>query len=136
MVFATGYDYRFPFLPSDLQVKSGYRLRLYKHVFPPTLARPTLAVIGFIHGFGAINPLSEMQARWATRVFKGKVQHRLSFRPRKKMIFNGGRYLTMHKTKFWQCNVLVCTSLPNPPKLLKCTLMLHLTLKPKSEACF
>ncbi|XP_054458151.1 flavin-containing monooxygenase 5-like [Anoplopoma fimbria] len=71
VVFATGFNYSFPFLPSALQAKSGYRLRLYKHVFPPALTKPTLAVVGFIHGFGAINPLAEMQARWATRVFKG-----------------------------------------------------------------
>lgn len=73
VVFATGYDYSFPFLPPDLQAKSGYRLRLYKHVFPPALTRPTLAVVGFIHGLGAINPLAEMQGRLATRVFKGLV---------------------------------------------------------------
>uniref|UniRef100_A0A3B3WFS7 Flavin-containing monooxygenase n=1 Tax=Poecilia mexicana TaxID=48701 RepID=A0A3B3WFS7_9TELE len=69
-VFATGYNYSFPFLPPDLQAKSGYRLRLYKHVIPPTLAHPTLAVVGFIHGLGAINSMAEMQARWSTRVFK------------------------------------------------------------------
>ncbi|KAM7388523.1 hypothetical protein PAMP_024691 [Pampus punctatissimus] len=71
VVFATGYNYSFPFLPSALQAKCGYRLHLYKHVFPPGLTRPTLAVVGFIHGLGAINPLAEMQARWATRIFKG-----------------------------------------------------------------
>ncbi|XP_071751661.2 flavin-containing monooxygenase 5-like [Centroberyx gerrardi] len=71
VVFATGYNYSFPFLPSALQAKCGYRLRLYQHVFPPGLSQPTLAVVGFIHGLGAINPLAEMQARWATRVFKG-----------------------------------------------------------------
>lgn len=76
VMFATGYNYSFPFLPSTLQAKCGYRLHLYKHVFPPGLIQPTLAVVGFIHGLGAINPLAEMQARWATRVFKGKVQHR------------------------------------------------------------
>lgn len=72
VIFATGYNYSFPFLPPEIQTKSGFRLCLYKHVFPPSLAPPTLAVVGFIHGFGAINPLAEMQARWATRVFKGK----------------------------------------------------------------
>ncbi|XP_034438986.1 dimethylaniline monooxygenase [N-oxide-forming] 5-like [Hippoglossus hippoglossus] len=71
VVFATGYNYSFPFLPSALQAKCGYRLRLYKHVFPPGLTQPTLAVVGFIHALGAINALAEMQARWATRVFKG-----------------------------------------------------------------
>lgn len=75
VVFATGFDYSFPFLPPDLQAKCGYRLRLYKHVFPPALTKPTLAVVGFIHSFGAVNPMAEMQGRWATRVFKGRVQH-------------------------------------------------------------
>ncbi|XP_008275670.1 dimethylaniline monooxygenase [N-oxide-forming] 5-like [Stegastes partitus] len=73
VVFATGYNYGFPFLPAALQAKCGYRLRLYKHVFPPALTKPTLAVVGFIHGLGAINPLAEMQARWATRVLKGLI---------------------------------------------------------------
>ncbi|XP_051802567.1 flavin-containing monooxygenase 5-like [Acanthochromis polyacanthus] len=73
VVFATGYNYGFPFLPAALQAKCGYRLCLYKHIFHPKLTKPTLAVVGFIHGFGAINPLAEMQARWATRVFKGLI---------------------------------------------------------------
>nr|XP_057930295.1 flavin-containing monooxygenase 5-like isoform X2 [Doryrhamphus excisus] len=71
VVFATGYNYSFPFLPPALQEKSGYRLCLYKHVFPPSLSKPTLAVVGFVHGLGSLTPLAEMQARWATRVFKG-----------------------------------------------------------------
>ncbi|XP_057698229.1 flavin-containing monooxygenase 5-like [Corythoichthys intestinalis] len=71
VVFATGYNYSFPFLPLALQEKSGHRLCLYKHVFPPRLSRPTLAVVGFISGLGSFTPLAEMQARWATRVFKG-----------------------------------------------------------------
>ncbi|XP_016898486.1 dimethylaniline monooxygenase [N-oxide-forming] 5-like isoform X3 [Cynoglossus semilaevis] len=61
VVFATGYNYSFPFLPSELQIKCDYRLQLYKHIFPPGLAHPTLAVVGFIHALGAVNPLSEMQ---------------------------------------------------------------------------
>ncbi|KAJ8277844.1 hypothetical protein GJAV_G00080760 [Gymnothorax javanicus] len=71
VVFATGYNYDFPFLPPSVKVKSGHRLGLYKHVFPPNLEHPTLAVVGFIHGLGAIMPQAEMQARWATQVFKG-----------------------------------------------------------------
>ncbi|KAL1022505.1 hypothetical protein UPYG_G00028580 [Umbra pygmaea] len=71
IVFATGYNYGFPFMPPDVMHKSGHRVGLYKHVFPPTLEHPTLAVVGFIHGLGAIMPMAEMQARWATRVFIG-----------------------------------------------------------------
>ena len=54
---------------------SGNKATLYKYMFPPGLERPTLAVIGLVQPLGAIMPISEMQARWATRVFKGK-QHR------------------------------------------------------------
>lgn len=52
--------------------KSGHRMGLYKHIFPPNMEHPTLAVVGFIHALGAIMPQAEMQARWVTRVFKGE----------------------------------------------------------------
>ncbi|XP_055020726.1 flavin-containing monooxygenase 5-like [Boleophthalmus pectinirostris] len=74
VIFATGYDYNFPFLPQELQKKTGYRLRLYKQMIPPSLAHPTLAVVGLINALGAVNCLSEMQGRWATRVFKGIIK--------------------------------------------------------------
>ena len=50
---------------------SGNKANLYKYMFPPGLERPTLVVIGLVQPLGAIMPISEMQARWATRVFKG-----------------------------------------------------------------
>ncbi|XP_074492061.1 flavin-containing monooxygenase 5-like isoform X1 [Sebastes fasciatus] len=71
IVFATGYNYDFPFLPSSAIYKSGHRVGMYKHVFPPNLEHTTLAVVGFIHALGAIMPQAEMQARWVARVFKG-----------------------------------------------------------------
>ncbi|XP_054458153.1 flavin-containing monooxygenase 5-like [Anoplopoma fimbria] len=71
VVFATGYNYSVPFLPSAQKAKCGDKLRLYKHVFPPAMAKPTLAVVGFVHSVGPITPVAEMQARWSTRVFKG-----------------------------------------------------------------
>ncbi|XP_056271495.1 flavin-containing monooxygenase 5-like isoform X1 [Pseudoliparis swirei] len=71
IVFATGYNYDFPYIPSDAIYKSGHRVGLYKHVFAPNLEHPTLAVVGFIHGFGSIMPQAEIQARWVARVFKG-----------------------------------------------------------------
>ncbi|XP_037104906.1 flavin-containing monooxygenase 5-like [Syngnathus acus] len=75
VVFATGYDYNFPFLPSDLQDKCGpgHLHRLYRHVFALGLAPPTLAVIGLIDGLAPVNCVAELQARWATRVFKGLI---------------------------------------------------------------
>lgn len=47
---------------------------LYKYVFPTHLQRPTLAILGLIKPFGAIMPVTEMQARWVTCVFKGLCQ--------------------------------------------------------------
>ncbi|XP_076009203.1 flavin-containing monooxygenase 5-like isoform X1 [Genypterus blacodes] len=71
IVFATGYNYDWPYLPNNVMYKSGHRVGLYKHVFPPNMEHPTLAVVGFIHALGAIMPQAELQARWVTRVLKG-----------------------------------------------------------------
>uniref|UniRef100_A0A8C2HFG6 Flavin-containing monooxygenase n=1 Tax=Cyprinus carpio TaxID=7962 RepID=A0A8C2HFG6_CYPCA len=71
VVFATGYTFSFPFLPSHVIPVSKNKVSLYKYVYPTGLEHTTLAVIGLIQPLGAIMPISEMQARWATRVFKG-----------------------------------------------------------------
>uniref|UniRef100_A0A8C2CDN9 Flavin-containing monooxygenase n=1 Tax=Cyprinus carpio TaxID=7962 RepID=A0A8C2CDN9_CYPCA len=71
VVFATVYTFSFPFLSSHVIPVSKNKVSLYKYVYPPGLEQPTLAVIGLIQPLGAIMPISEMQARWATRVFKG-----------------------------------------------------------------
>ncbi|NXM54285.1 FMO5 monooxygenase, partial [Illadopsis cleaveri] len=70
VVFATGYSFSFPFLEGCVKVVEN-QIPLYKFVFPPDLEKPTLAFIGFIQPLGAIMPISELQCRWATRVFKG-----------------------------------------------------------------
>ncbi|CAL8254759.1 unnamed protein product [Merluccius merluccius] len=74
VVFATGYSFSFPFLTANVLPVSGNKASLYKYVFPPKLGKQTLAVIGLVQPLGAIMPISEMQARWATRVFKGCVK--------------------------------------------------------------
>ncbi|XP_061594081.1 flavin-containing monooxygenase 5-like [Cololabis saira] len=74
VVFATGYKFFFPFLAAQVVSVSENKASLYKYVFPPELERPTLAIIGLVQPLGAIMPISEMQARWATRVFKGCVK--------------------------------------------------------------
>lgn len=72
VVYCTGYKFGFAFLdPSIVEVKDN-RCDLYKYVFPPHLKHPTLAMVGFIQPVGAIMPISEMQARWITRVFNKK----------------------------------------------------------------
>ncbi|NXT86496.1 FMO5 monooxygenase, partial [Anhinga rufa] len=70
VVFATGYSFSFPFLEGCVKVVEN-QIPLYKFVFPPDLEKPTLAFIGLIQPLGAVMPISELQCRWATRVFKG-----------------------------------------------------------------
>ncbi|XP_069497187.1 flavin-containing monooxygenase 5-like [Ambystoma mexicanum] len=70
IVFATGYNFAFPFFEDSVLNVSNNQVSLYKFVFPPHLEKPTVAVIGLVQPLGAIMPISELQARWATRVFK------------------------------------------------------------------
>ncbi|XP_063282762.1 flavin-containing monooxygenase 5-like [Pelobates fuscus] len=69
--FATGYSFSFPFFDDPALKVVNNKIPLYKMVFPPVLEKTTVACIGLIQPIGAIMPLSELQARWATRVFKG-----------------------------------------------------------------
>lgn len=71
VIFATGYGLSFPFFEEPLKSFCTKKLFLYKRVFPPNLERPTLAIIGLIGLTGAISTGTELQARLATRVFKG-----------------------------------------------------------------
>lgn len=71
IVFATGYTFSFPFLEDSLVKVEDNKVLLYKAMFPPRLEKPTLACIGLIQPLGSIFPTVELQARWATRVFKG-----------------------------------------------------------------
>lgn len=73
VIFATGYTFAFPFLEDSVKVVKN-KVSLYKKVFPPNLEKPTLAIIGLIQPLGAIMPISELQGRWATQVFKGLKQ--------------------------------------------------------------
>ncbi|TKS74792.1 Dimethylaniline monooxygenase [N-oxide-forming] 3 [Collichthys lucidus] len=71
VVFCTGYHVNFPFLPPALSDGPQGELTLYKRLFPPSLLRPTLAVMGLFQTKGPIMPIVEMQARWAAKVFTG-----------------------------------------------------------------
>ncbi|XP_030352281.1 dimethylaniline monooxygenase [N-oxide-forming] 5-like isoform X2 [Strigops habroptila] len=70
VIFATGYSFSFPFLEGCVNVVEN-QIPLYKFMFPPDLEKPTLAFIGLIQPLGAIMPISELQCRWATRIFRG-----------------------------------------------------------------
>ncbi|XP_009271603.1 PREDICTED: dimethylaniline monooxygenase [N-oxide-forming] 5 [Aptenodytes forsteri] len=70
VVFATGYSFSFPFLEGCVKVVEN-QISLYKFMFPIDLEKPALAFIGLIQPLGPIMPISELQSRWATRIFKG-----------------------------------------------------------------
>ncbi|XP_006876061.1 PREDICTED: dimethylaniline monooxygenase [N-oxide-forming] 5-like [Chrysochloris asiatica] len=70
IIFATGYTLSFPFLENDSTIMDNHH-SMFKFVFPPQLEKPTLAFIGILQPVGATIPTSELQSRWAVRVFKG-----------------------------------------------------------------
>ncbi|XP_071820461.1 flavin-containing monooxygenase 5-like [Apostichopus japonicus] len=74
VVLATGYDIAFPFLYESFAKIEDNKISLYKHMFYPEMEQPTLAVLGLLQPWGALNPVVELQCRWATRVFNGKVK--------------------------------------------------------------
>jgi len=71
VVFATGYDMRFPFL-GDLVQTQRNKVELYMRLFPPQLKHPTLAIIGLIQPIGPIFPVAEIQLRWVAKLLKGE----------------------------------------------------------------
>ncbi|XP_013413360.1 dimethylaniline monooxygenase [N-oxide-forming] 5-like [Lingula anatina] len=68
---ATGYIFGFPFLDEGVIKVKDNVVDLYKYVWPPNSPKSSLAVLGCIQPLGAIFPISELQCRWVTRVFKG-----------------------------------------------------------------
>ncbi|NWH73385.1 FMO1 monooxygenase, partial [Piaya cayana] len=72
VVFCTGYKVSFPFLEEEVVKVENNHASLYRYVFPTHLHRPTLAILGLIKPFGGTMPVTEMQAHWVTRVFKGR----------------------------------------------------------------
>uniref|UniRef100_F7BCQ6 Flavin-containing monooxygenase n=2 Tax=Monodelphis domestica TaxID=13616 RepID=F7BCQ6_MONDO len=70
VIFATGYTFNFPFLEGNSEVLDS-QCSMFKFVFPPQLEKPTIAFIGILQPMGATIPVSELQSRWATRIFKG-----------------------------------------------------------------
>ncbi|KAL2301755.1 hypothetical protein Nmel_011151 [Mimus melanotis] len=54
VLFATGYNFSFPFLEESVGRAIDDNRSLYKCVFPPQLEKPTLAIIGLIQLTGSI----------------------------------------------------------------------------------
>ncbi|KAI6224394.1 hypothetical protein M3Y99_01407100 [Aphelenchoides fujianensis] len=73
IIFCTGYTFGFPYLqPADVIPINNHDVDLYKFVFP--VESSDVAVIGLIQPIGSVAPISEMQSRWAARVFAGRCE--------------------------------------------------------------
>eukprot|EP00795_Rhopilema_esculentum_P015437 gene15437-6683_t len=71
IIFATGYKIGFLCLEEGLVPVERNQVPLYKYVFPDSHEHHTMAILGCLQPSGAIMPLSELQARWACKVFSG-----------------------------------------------------------------
>ncbi|KAL5008283.1 hypothetical protein ScPMuIL_013864 [Solemya velum] len=74
VIFGTGYSFSFPFLRSeDVQIENEHP-SLYKGILPVGLHPSSLAMVGTVVVLAGRPPVFEMQARWATRHFRGKIR--------------------------------------------------------------
>ncbi|NXY51622.1 FMO4 monooxygenase, partial [Ceuthmochares aereus] len=71
VLFATGYNFSFPFLDESVRSLIDDNRSLYKCIFLPQLEKQTLAIIGLVQLTGSVMVGSEMQARWVTGIFAG-----------------------------------------------------------------
>lgn len=72
VIFATGYGYAYPFFDESIIKSRNNEITLFKDIFPPSLEKPTLGIIGLVQSLGAAIPTVDLQARWAVKVVKGK----------------------------------------------------------------
>lgn len=70
LVYATGYQIRFPFLADDIVHPEHNSVRLYRNVVHPE--RPGLYFIGLVQPLGAVMPISEAQSEWVARLLAGR----------------------------------------------------------------
>jgi cation diffusion facilitator CzcD-associated flavoprotein CzcO len=72
VIYATGYDASFPFLPDDIVSAAEGGGRLYRRVVHPDA--PGLYFAGLVQPVGPTIPLVEIQGRWIARVLAGEVR--------------------------------------------------------------
>jgi cation diffusion facilitator CzcD-associated flavoprotein CzcO len=71
VIYATGYDPSFPFLPADLVARAESGGRLYRRIVHPDA--PGLYFAGLVQPVGPTIPLVEIQGRWIARALAGDV---------------------------------------------------------------
>ncbi|XP_076307472.1 flavin-containing monooxygenase 5-like [Tachypleus tridentatus] len=74
VILATGYKIKFPFLDDEFISVNNNKVELFKYVIPPKLKHPSLAIIGLVQPLGSILPISELQARWVTRLITKRLK--------------------------------------------------------------
>lgn len=72
IIYATGYNIRFPFLSRDLFHPEKDVGRLYRRII--SLDHPGLFFAGLVQPIGPTIPLVEIQGKWIAAVLSGKVQ--------------------------------------------------------------
>ena len=70
LVYATGYQIRFPFLSEEIANPDHNSVRLYRNVVHPE--RNGLYFIGLVQPLGAVMPISEAQSEWVARLLAGR----------------------------------------------------------------
>jgi cation diffusion facilitator CzcD-associated flavoprotein CzcO len=69
VVYCTGYKITFPFLDDDVVSPRDNEIRLYKHMFHPSIAG--LYFVGLVQPLGAIMPIAERQSELIARHLTG-----------------------------------------------------------------
>ncbi|MFB6099324.1 MAG: NAD(P)/FAD-dependent oxidoreductase, partial [Salinibacter sp.] len=69
ILYATGYEISFPFLPDRVFQVGPEEIGLYRYVVPP--GQPGLYFLGLVQPAGPLPPLSERQSRWIADLLTG-----------------------------------------------------------------
>lgn len=72
IIYATGYDIRFPFFDDHFFSVKNNEMPLYEYVVHPE--HDGLFFVGFIQPLGAVMPLAELQGLWIARLLKKDIQ--------------------------------------------------------------
>lgn len=72
IIYATGYNIRFPFFDERFFSVADNEMPLYEYVVHPE--HGGLYFIGFIQPLGAVMPLAELQSRWVAKLIKNQIK--------------------------------------------------------------
>lgn len=72
IIYATGYDIKFPFFDEQFFKVADNEMPLYEYVVHPE--HGGLYFIGFIQPLGAVMPLAELQSGWVAKLIKKEVR--------------------------------------------------------------